>query len=51
MVGREITQRNATITALFIAGAAITFGVGSCRHFRWSRALRTCSHAELAAAP
>ena len=29
MVGREITQRNATITALFIAGAAITFGVGS----------------------
>lgn len=29
LVGREITQRNATIAALFIAGAVITFGVGS----------------------
>ena len=29
LVGREITQRNAAIAALFIAGAAITFGVGS----------------------
>ena len=29
LVGREITQRNATTTALFIAGAAVTLGVGS----------------------
>lgn len=29
LVGREITQRNATIAALFFTGAAITFGVGS----------------------
>lgn len=29
LVGREITQRNATIAALFIAGAAVTLGVGS----------------------
>jgi len=29
LVGREITQRNATTAALFIAGAAMTFGVGS----------------------
>lgn len=29
LVGREITQRTAPTAALFIAGAAITFGVGS----------------------
>jgi putative membrane protein len=29
LVGREITQRSATIAALFITGAAFTFGVGS----------------------
>ena len=29
LIGREITQRTAPTAALFIAGAAITFGVGS----------------------